>query len=35
MQGFIREAMLAVLLTAALIGSALILHHADLLVPGR
>lgn len=34
MHGFLREAMLAALLTAALAGTALILHYANLLTPG-
>lgn len=35
MQGFLREAALAAILTAALAGAALFLHYTDLLSPGR
>lgn len=35
MQGFLREMFLAALLTAALAASVLLLHHFDLLAPGR
>lgn len=35
MQGFFKEAILAALFTAALIGAALALHFTHLLAPGR
>lgn len=35
MHGFLREAMVAALLTLALAGAALFLHYADLLTPGH
>lgn len=35
MQGFLKEAILAFFMTAALAGAALIAHHADLLMPSR
>lgn len=35
MQGFIRELALAALFSAVLIGGALVLHYADILVPAR
>lgn len=35
MDGFLREALLAALLTVALVGAALLLHHFGLLAPGR
>lgn len=35
MQGFLRDMLVAALLTAALATSALLLHHFDLLMPSR